>query len=97
MTGTSLWVKCVGIIAKKPSVVSAVFYNLSALATGDLVRLRDDRGAEVVYQVTDNFQVDPRDPASMNVMLGTPNDVITIITCGGTFFSTGGDYIGRRW
>jgi len=77
-----------------------VFYNLSALATGDLVRLRDDRGAEVVYQVTDNFQVDPRDPASVNVMLGTPNDVITIITCGGTFFSTGdpvagGDYTAR--
>ena len=78
----------------------AVFYSLSTLAAGDLVRLRDDRGAEVVYQVTDNFQVDPRDPASVNVMLGTPDDVITIITCAGSFYSTGvgaagGDYTAR--
>ena len=50
--------------------------------------------------MTDNFQVDPRDPASVNVMLGTPDDVITIITCAGSFYSTGvgaagGDYTAR--
>ena len=30
----------------------AVFYSLSSLVGGDIVRLRDDRGAEVVYQIT---------------------------------------------
>jgi LPXTG-site transpeptidase (sortase) family protein len=78
----------------------AVFYNLSALAAGDLVRLRDDRGAEVVYQVTANFEIDPRDQRSLEVMYPTPNDVITIITCAGSFYSTsdpvaGGDYTAR--
>jgi LPXTG-site transpeptidase (sortase) family protein len=78
----------------------AVFYSLSTLAPGDLVRLRDDRGAEVVYQIVDNIEVDPRDPSSVQVMLGTPYDAITIITCGGSFYSTGigaagGDYTAR--
>ena len=78
----------------------AVFYNLSTLAAGDLVRLRDDRGAEVVYQIVDNIQIDPRDPNSVQVMLGTPYDAITIITCAGSFYSTGigaagGDYTAR--
>jgi LPXTG-site transpeptidase (sortase) family protein len=78
----------------------AVFYSLSSLVGGDIIRLRDDRGAEVVYQVTHNFEVDPQDPTSVNVMLGTPDNVITIITCAGSFYSTGvgaagGDYTAR--
>ena len=78
----------------------AVFYSLSSLVGGDIVRLRDDRGAEVVYQITHNFQVDPQDPTSVNVMLGTPDDLITIITCARLVLSTGvgvagGDYTAR--
>jgi len=79
---------------------AAVFYNLSTLGAGDLIRLRDDRGAEVVYQVTANFQIDPNDPNAVQVLYPLNQDVITIITCGGSFYSTGdpvfgGDYSSR--
>lgn len=78
----------------------AVFYNLSTLGAGDLIRLRDDRGAEVVYEVTANFQIDPSDPNSVQVLYPMNEDVITIVTCSGSFFSTGdpvfgGDYSSR--
>jgi len=79
---------------------SAVFYNLSTLGAGDLIRLRDDRGAEAVYQVTANFQIDPNDLNAVQVLYPMNQDVITIVTCGGSFYSTGdplfgGDYTSR--
>jgi sortase (surface protein transpeptidase) len=46
------------------------------------------------------FSVDPNDPDSLKVMAGTDKDVITIITCDGTFTHTndpvfGGEYSNR--
>ncbi|HEV8573228.1 MAG TPA: class F sortase, partial [Dehalococcoidia bacterium] len=78
----------------------AVFKELETLAAGDTVRLRDDRGGEVVYRVTQNFTVDPNDPESVKVMYPTEQDEATIITCGGEFFENsdpvaGGDYTRR--
>jgi LPXTG-site transpeptidase (sortase) family protein len=78
----------------------AVFYDLDKLATGDQVKLHSADGTQVVYQVTDVFQVDPSDPDSRKVMWPTNEDVITIITCSGKFFNTsdpvlGGDYTHR--
>ena len=79
----------------------AVFYKLDDLQVGDTVRLRGDNGTELVYSVSDTFLVDPNDPSSLAVMSPTDNDVITLITCGGTFYYTGdpvfnGDYTHRR-
>jgi LPXTG-site transpeptidase (sortase) family protein len=78
----------------------AVFYDLDQLAAGDHVKLTGHDGTQVVYQVTDVFQVDPNDPDSRKVMWPTNDDVITIITCSGKFFNTddpvlGGDYTHR--
>ncbi|MDO8616317.1 MAG: class F sortase [Dehalococcoidia bacterium] len=80
---------------------AAVFYRLDELAAGDQVVLRGEDGTELAYTVTDTFLVDPNDPSSLSVMGATESDVITIITCGGTFFYTGdpvfnGDYTNRR-
>jgi LPXTG-site transpeptidase (sortase) family protein len=78
----------------------AVFLKLDTLQAGDTIKLVDDRGAEVVYRVTANQTLDPDDPESVNTMYPTEEDMVTIITCGGTFFDTGdpvagGDYSHR--
>lgn len=78
----------------------AVFRNLDKLQEGDIIKLRDNAGAEVVYRVKSNVQVDPNDPESVKVMYPTEKDEATIITCGGDFFETndpvaGGDYSHR--
>jgi LPXTG-site transpeptidase (sortase) family protein len=78
----------------------AVFYDLDQLAAGDQVKLQGQDGTQILYQVTDVFQVDTADPDSRKVMWPTDEDVITIITCSGKFFDTnhpvlGGDYTHR--
>lgn len=75
----------------------AVFYDLQTLQPGDFVRLVGTDGTELTYVVSESFAVDPNDPDSLQVMQPTASDVITLITCGGTFFETddpasGGDY-----
>jgi len=78
----------------------AVFRNLNTLQEGDMVKLRDNQGAEVVYRVKSNVTVDPNDPESVEVMYPTEKDEATIITCGGEYFENndpiaGGDYTQR--
>ena len=78
----------------------AVFRNLNTLQEGDMVKLRDNQGAEVVYRVKSNVTVDPNDPESVKVMYPTEKDEATIITCGGEYFENndpiaGGDYTKR--
>jgi LPXTG-site transpeptidase (sortase) family protein len=78
----------------------AVFHDLDKLENGDEVRLQGYDGTQVVYKVSDVFQVDTDDPESLKVMWNTTKDVITIITCSGKFFDTGdpilrGDYTHR--
>jgi sortase A len=79
----------------------AVFYSLDQVQPEDLIYLRGDNGVELTYRVTESFLVDPDDPNSLSVMSPTNKDVITLITCGGTFYYTGnpvfnGDYTHRR-
>lgn len=78
----------------------AVFRNLDKLQEGDVVKLRDNQGAEIVYRVKSNVAVDPNDPESVKVMYPTEKDEVTLITCGGDYFETndpiaGGDYTQR--
>lgn len=78
----------------------AVFYRLDALAPGDQVALKGDDGAELIYTISEVYLVDPADRAALAVMAPTSTDMMTIITCGGTFFYTGdpvfrGDYTNR--
>jgi len=79
----------------------AVFYDLKDVQAGDSIILRGDSGTEIWYTVSDSFTVDPNDPNALSVMAPTPADVITLITCDGSFFYTGdpvfnGDYTQRR-
>ncbi len=79
----------------------AIFYKLDQLIVGDEVKLIGDDGVELVYTITESFLVDPNDPTTLSVMHATDDDVVTLITCGGTFFYTGdptfgGDYTERR-
>jgi LPXTG-site transpeptidase (sortase) family protein len=76
---------------------AAVFYNLPSLAIGDEVRIQGANGRELVYHVSDVFHVDPEDPNSLNVMKATDEEMITIITCDGSYTDTndpvfGGEY-----
>jgi LPXTG-site transpeptidase (sortase) family protein len=78
----------------------AVFRNLDKVGEGDLIKLRDDRGAEAVYSITDKHLVDANDPNAVQAILPTGDDVLTIVTCGGDYFETndpvfGGDYTHR--
>ncbi len=79
---------------------AAVFYSLDQTQAGDLIKLRGQDGTEVAYKVSSVFEVDPSNPNSTQVMAQTEEDVITIITCGGSFVDTndpvfGGDYTNR--
>ena len=79
----------------------AVFYNLTSLQAGDIIKFRDNDGREIAYRVASNALMDPNDPNALQMMYPTPNqDVVTIVTCGGSFYQTGdpvfgGDYTNR--
>ena len=76
---------------------NAVFRNLETMTNGDEIRLLGPEGTQLTYVVSDVFKVDANDPESLQVMRATDEDVITIITCNGTFVDTndpvyGGEY-----
>ena len=78
----------------------AVFYSLTSVQAGDIIKFRDNGGREIAYRVTSNALMDPNDPNALQMMYPTSNDVVTIITCGGSFYHTGdpvfgGDYTNR--
>jgi LPXTG-site transpeptidase (sortase) family protein len=70
----------------------AVFYHLDALVAGDEIKLIGTNGAVIRYRVTEAFLVDPNDPNSLSVMSGSSEDVITLITCGGSPYYIGGSF-----
>ena len=76
----------------------AVFYQLDQLQVGDSVRLRGETdGVEIVYKVTDSFTVREDDPNAVQVMLPSPLDIVTIITCDGTRYYTGDSTFGHDY
>jgi LPXTG-site transpeptidase (sortase) family protein len=75
----------------------AVFYRLTEVAPGDVIKLQATDGAELVYNVASVYSVDPSDPDSLKVMHPTERDVVTLITCTGQYSDTndpvfGGEY-----
>ena len=74
---------------------AGVFYDLNQLSSGDQILLRSGDGAELSYTVAETFLIDPDDPSSLAVMAPTNDDTITIITCGGTYSPTGGQFGGQ--
>jgi sortase (surface protein transpeptidase) len=65
--------------------VVGVFYYLRDLGLDDEIKIVLEDGTEYRYSVTANQALEDDDPNTRKVMDPTPNDVITIITCGGTW------------
>jgi LPXTG-site transpeptidase (sortase) family protein len=62
-----------------------VFYHLRELEIGDEISLDLDDGSTLRYSVTGNVAIPYDDPSVIDVMSPTSKDVITLITCGGTW------------
>jgi LPXTG-site transpeptidase (sortase) family protein len=73
---------------------AGVFFNLDQLSGGDQILLRSADGVELSYTVEETFLIDPNDPSSVEVMAPTSEDTITVITCGGAYSPTGGQFGG---
>ena len=73
---------------------AGVFFNLDQLSGGDQILLRSADGVELSYTVEETFLIDPNDPSSIEVMAPTSEDTITVITCGGAYSPTGGQFGG---
>jgi LPXTG-site transpeptidase (sortase) family protein len=76
------------------------FGGLSQLGAKDKIRLISEDGHEYTYEVTANFAVDPTASDSLEVMAPTDKDIVTLITCGGTWVPDsserfGGSYTNR--
>lgn len=75
----------------------AIFTYIYQLEPGDTIELISGDGAELIYTVSDVFSVDPEDPSSLRVMHATDSDVVTLITCGGSFVNTGDPVFGGEF
>jgi LPXTG-site transpeptidase (sortase) family protein len=73
---------------------TAVFYNLTSLTPGDEIDLKGLDGTTLKYTVSEVFSVNPTlDPNAKDVMLPTPEDMLTIITCSGRFVDDPNDNV----
>ncbi len=62
-----------------------VFYHLRELEIGDEITLDLEDGSQLRYSVTGNVATAYDDPNVVDVMDPTSKDVLTLITCGGTW------------
>lgn len=77
-----------------------IFYRLRELEIGDVIAVTLEDGSELQYRVTGNVAIAYDDPNVVKVMEGTTKDVITLVTCGGTWLREttaryGGNYSHR--
>ena len=72
----------------------AVFWNLKDLVASDIVEVRLEDGTNYQYSVTDREMVPANPPQEkLDQILGpTQQEIITLITCGGTFDPSVGQY-----
>ncbi len=80
--------------------VPAVFWRLDELQPGDLIQITSDSGQRFAYQVTSRHSVSSTDPDSVKVIYPTVREMLTLITCGGTWIANpsqtfGGDFSSR--
>ena len=82
------------------SPIPGVFYRLRELQIGDDITVTLEDGQAVHYRVTGNVAAKFNDPNIVKAMAPTKKDVITILTCGGTwepnpYEENGGNYSHR--
>lgn len=73
----------------------AVFYDLGKLEEGNKVQVTGKSGAVFVYRVdwVKDYKIADLDTAAIQDIIGpTPNESVTLITCGGTFDYNTGEY-----
>lgn len=76
------------------------FADLDELEEGDEIRLAWDDGRESVYEVVSSFEINPKRRDAVQVLAPIAEDVLTLITCSGTFVPDaesplGGDFTRR--
>jgi LPXTG-site transpeptidase (sortase) family protein len=74
---------------------AAVFWRLKELQQGDLVEVRLDDGSVLRYQVSLKLSYDARTAPVQEIIGPTGKEVVTLITCGGTFDSESRNYSHR--
>lgn len=80
--------------------IPGVFYRLREMKIGDVIEVTLEDGASLRYRVTGNVATSYDDPNVVRVMGPTNRDVITVITCGGSWVGkrgtpNGGNYSHR--
>jgi LPXTG-site transpeptidase (sortase) family protein len=74
---------------------AAVFWRLKDLQQGDLIEVRLDDGSVLRYQVSLKLSYDARTAPVQEIIGPTSKEVVTLITCGGTFDSGSRSYSNR--
>jgi LPXTG-site transpeptidase (sortase) family protein len=80
--------------------IPGVFYRLKELQIGDLIEVTREDGSKIQYRVRANVATQYDDPKILDVMQKSDKDVITVITCGGSWVKNrsqpnGGNYSHR--
>lgn len=80
--------------------IPGVFYRLREMKIGDVISVALEDGTSLKYRVTGNVATPYDDPNVVRVMSPTDRDVITVITCGGSWSTNrravnGGSYSHR--
>jgi LPXTG-site transpeptidase (sortase) family protein len=70
----------------------AVFWNLKDLAPGDVIEIRLQDGTVYKYSVATREQVLASNADVQSIVGHTDAEIITLITCGGTFDGSSGQY-----
>jgi LPXTG-site transpeptidase (sortase) family protein len=74
---------------------AAVFWRLKELKQGDFIEVRLDDGSVLRYQVSLKLSYDARTAPVPEIIGPTGKEVVTLITCGGTFDSGSRNYSHR--
>jgi LPXTG-site transpeptidase (sortase) family protein len=80
--------------------IPGVFYRLRETEIGDVIEIDLDDGSQLQYRVTGNVAAEFDDPNVVKAMGPASKDVLTLVTCGGTWFNdsrsaNGGNYSHR--
>ncbi|HEU4760522.1 MAG TPA: class F sortase [Dehalococcoidia bacterium] len=84
-SGNAVFSGHVDWITRSGDPIPGAFYRLRELEIGDSINLQLDDGTQLLYRVTGNVAVPYDDPNVLKVMGAAEKDVVTLITCGGTW------------
>jgi LPXTG-site transpeptidase (sortase) family protein len=77
--------------------IPGVFYRLREVDLGDTITITLEDGTKLDYRVTGNVATAYEDPNISKAMSHTSKEVVTLITCGGTWIKTGRGQFGGSY